>query len=158
MAHKTQRHRAVELSFTWCFNNKMFLFEYIFIRIRKINLQKLHIIPCTYTFDDCITTWIEALCRIKCVFYTFTSCRGTFCRTAPISHKYTSFNFKPKILRLFSFHFFVVGFSNAPTKNVLLCEEKSAKSNCNYPSLIKNFYHFGLQTIFHIFPDIPISL
>lgn len=98
---------------------------------------------------------------MKFVFYTFY--RGTFSSTFPVlcsifslslSHQFAYFFLilQPKILRLSSYYLVVVvvGFLTFIPK-VFCCEKKKTKSNCNYPSLIKNFYHLACRQFFIFF-------
>lgn len=144
---------AIELPFTRCFNNKMFLFEYIFIRIRKINLQKLHIIPYTHIWRLYYIYLLTAVCESKhcvawnAVYYTFLIallCHGTFSSsifsTLILNRKYCG-----------SFHitqfFDVVGFLTFSQK-CFGVKKSDTKSKCNYPSLIRNFYHLVCRQFF----------
>lgn len=95
-----------------------------FSRCRRINFSKLHIILYIWSILDFITC-IEM----------FASRISSLLRTWNVQLK------KKKHIRI--------------SLSKVLCEKnpgkkRKPKSNCNYPSLIKNFYHLACRQYFHI--------
>lgn len=134
----------------------MFLFEYMFIRIRKINLQKLHIIPYIHIWRLYYIYLLTAVCESKhcvawnAVYYTFLIAllyHGTFSSSIfsalILNRKYCG-----------SFHitqfFVVVGFLTFSQK-CFGVKKKRYQIGMQLPKFNQKLLSFGLQTIFHIF-------